>query len=614
VKLIFIHHSTGEGWLADDYGGLGIALRNNNYFVSDTNYGWTGGGTNIGDRTDIGNWYEWFAGPNRDAIMASLFAESEQHSSYSRRATDPGGPNQIILFKSCFPNSDLRGNPDDPPTPGDNPLRNQGCCSDDHNVANAKGIYNDILAYFRTRQDKLFVLIVTPPLVESGTSAEHAANARALSNWLVNDWLAGYPYQNVAVFDYYNVLTSNGGNPEANDLGSPTGNHHRWRAGAVEHVQSVYNNYAAYGQDDDSHPTSAGQCKATGEFVPLLNVFCHRWQASQYLFGAPALWRNAYGLRQGWMGQNLYPRTVADVDGDSQGDVVAFGRWGTSVSLSTGTGFGAPARWIAQFGVAQGWATQHLFPRDVADVNGDGKADVVGFGAWGAMVSLSNGSGFDSPSRWSAQFGLARGWRNQDLYPRLLADVDGDGDADIVGFGAAGTFVSLSDGTRFLTPTLGIKGFGVAQGWTSQNLFPRAVADVNGDGKADVVGFSPTGVRVALSNGAGFDAPALWIANYGTGAGGWSSQNTCPRVLADVNGDGQADIIGFAWPGTFVSLSTGTGFAAPVLGIPAFGGRPAAGGWTSQNLFPRTAADVNLDGKADIVGFGLYGVVVSLAQ
>ena len=39
VKLVFIHHSTGQAWLEDGHGGLGVALRDNNYFVSDTNYG-----------------------------------------------------------------------------------------------------------------------------------------------------------------------------------------------------------------------------------------------------------------------------------------------------------------------------------------------------------------------------------------------------------------------------------------------------------------------------------------------------------------------------------------------------------------------------------------------
>ena len=40
VKLIFIHHSTGENWLEDGYGDLGMMLGQNNYYVSDTNYGW----------------------------------------------------------------------------------------------------------------------------------------------------------------------------------------------------------------------------------------------------------------------------------------------------------------------------------------------------------------------------------------------------------------------------------------------------------------------------------------------------------------------------------------------------------------------------------------------
>ena len=40
LKLIFIHHACGENWLADDSGGLGLALWDNGYFVRDTNYGW----------------------------------------------------------------------------------------------------------------------------------------------------------------------------------------------------------------------------------------------------------------------------------------------------------------------------------------------------------------------------------------------------------------------------------------------------------------------------------------------------------------------------------------------------------------------------------------------
>ena len=218
TRLIFIHHSTGENWLADGNGNLGINLRDNNYFVSDTNYGW--GPDGIGDRTDIGNWWEWFRGPDSSTYLAALYAEAGQHSSYSRMATSPGGENQIVMFKSCFPNSELHGSPSDPvPDIGSNPLKGESCGSSNHTVANAKGIYIDLLEYFKSRLDKLFIIIAAPPL-RLGTDA---ANARAFNNWLINDWLAAYPYNNVFVFDFYNVLTSNGGSPSATDLNLPGG-------------------------------------------------------------------------------------------------------------------------------------------------------------------------------------------------------------------------------------------------------------------------------------------------------------------------------------------------------------------------------------------------------
>jgi uncharacterized repeat protein (TIGR01451 family) len=276
VRLIFIHHSCGENWLANGDGGLGIALRDNNYFVSDTNYGW--GPDGIGDYTDIGHWWTWFRGPNDATYLAALYSESGQHSSYSRLSTNPGGENTIIMFKSCFPNSYLGGNPDDPPTTGYNPLRGEDCASPHQTVGNAKGIYNDLLAYFATRQDKLFIVISAPPQVQNDTDFAHARNARAFNKWLVSDWLDDYPYNNVGVFDFYDVLTSNGGNRQTNDLGWATGNHHRYRNGTIEYITDQGSNYAAYAQDAwDSHPTAAGNQKATGEFVPLLNIYYHRW-------------------------------------------------------------------------------------------------------------------------------------------------------------------------------------------------------------------------------------------------------------------------------------------------------------------------------------------------
>lgn len=248
VKLIFIHHSCGENWLSDENGGLGKALGKNGYFVSDTNYGW--GPDGIGDRTDITNWPEWFVGPQSRGYLSALYHESSQHSSYTRTGSDPGGENRIIMFKSCFPNSNISGRPQDPPA------RGRGLT-----VANAKAVYLELLRYFATRPDKLFIAVTAPPVQDR----THGANARAFNNWLVHDWLAGYKGSNAAVFDFYNVLTG-------------SGHHHRLRNGRVEHVYAGGRNHLYYPSNGDDHPSSQGNRKATQEFVPLLNAYYNNWK------------------------------------------------------------------------------------------------------------------------------------------------------------------------------------------------------------------------------------------------------------------------------------------------------------------------------------------------
>jgi len=71
-------------------------------------------------------------------------------------------------------------------------------------------------------------------------------------------------------------------------------------------------------------------------------------------------------------------------------------------------------------------------------------------------------------------------------------------------------------------------------------------------------------------------------------------------------------VVGFGKAGAYVSLSTGTSFGVSQLGVASYG--YSAGGWTSQDKYPRTLGDVNGDARADIVGFGNAGVYVSLSR
>ena len=58
-------------------------------------------------------------------------------------------------------------------------------------------------------------------------------------------------------------------------------------------------------------------------------------------------------------------------------------------------------------------------------------------------------------------------------------------------------------------------------------------------------------------NGVAFGSANAWTGGYGQ-ASGWSDNNTYPRYLVDVNGDGLADVVGFASTGVYVAKNAGT--------------------------------------------------------
>jgi len=375
-----------------------------------------------------------------------------------------------------------------------------------------------------------------------------------------------------------------------------------------------------------------------GDTLTLTGVTANTLTAGNFLLGQltflpPILASNLFGAGEvagGWSSQDQNPRLLGDVNGDGRADIVGFGFSGTYTAFGQADGtFAAPIVASNIFGsgaVAGGWFSEDQATRLLGDVNGDGRADIVGFGFEGTFTAFGQADGtFAAPILASNVFGTgaaAGGWFSQDQATRLLGDVNGDGRADIVGFGFGGTFTALgqADGT-FAAPILASSVFGTsaaAGGWFSQDQATRLLGDVNGDGRADIVGFGFAGTYTALGQADGTFAAATLTANaFGTSAaaGGWVSQDQNPRVLGDVNGDARADIVGFGFAGTYTAFGRGNGaFETSTFDTPNFGNGPAAGSWTSENTYPRFAADVTGDHLADLVGFGFSGVFVSQAQ
>ena len=233
---------------------------------------------------------------------------------------------------------------------------------------------------------------------------------------------------------------------------------------------------------------------------------------------------------------------VADFNGDGKPDVLEQGTGTLLVLLGNGDGtFQAP------IGTASG-ASLTLVA--ASDLNGDGKADVVGVFGSSLMVYISKGDGTFASG---VSYGLGTTATASTL---SFGDFNGDAKTDVVvsvaGNNVAGQEIVLlgnGDGTFQTTPK------------TSTGVYyPQfaAVGDFNGDGKLDLAVSAPeycngsctipATTYVLLGNGDG----TVQAATSAFGANG-------PLAAADLNGDGKADLVIDNSPLTQVYLSNGGG-------------------------------------------------------
>ncbi|MFE9296201.1 FG-GAP-like repeat-containing protein [Streptomyces niveus] len=313
--------------------------------------------------------------------------------------------------------------------------------------------------------------------------------------------------------------------------------------------------------------------------------------------------------------------SVVDLTGNGRPDVVVLCTGGVRVSAQDEDGALTPEGGelaVKGFGhgkQAGGWLVEK-HPRFLADTTGDGRLDIVGCHDDGLWVSLQDDEGKFAPLaeqpvlRAFGHSEEAGGWLVE-KHPRFLADTTGDGRLDIVGCHDDGLWVSLQDeeGT-FAEPLYVLDDFGVDQGWSSIKEHPRFMVRTTSGGAPDIVGFGPQGMVVARGRGDGTFEPSQLILNDYGQAQGWTGEKHL-RLLADVTGDGNPDIVGFGNEGVWVSHNKGDGtFEKAQLVCRGFGYNEDAGGWRVDR-HPRFLADITGDGRVDIVGFGGPGVHVA---
>jgi hypothetical protein len=261
---------------------------------------------------------------------------------------------------------------------------------------------------------------------------------------------------------------------------------------------------------------------------------------------------------------------------------------GITVLLNNGNGtFQSPVSYPDPAGVDNGLVA-------VADLNADGKLDVVESSEGGSNIAVFMGNG-DGTFQTAATYPVP--WASS----IALGDLSGAKKPDIVA-------ASYPDGTVWVLLNKGTGIFQVSGVYSADsssaamvNSMSIALADFNGDKKLDFVAGNPAGqfVTVGLGNGDGTfrDSP-----HYNQSPGVWSYG----VATADFNKDGNLDLVQ-AGGGTGVGLSLMLGTSHGVFKTPTM---IDLGAGVNGKVTYLETPDVNADGKPDVICVNHKGVVV----
>ncbi len=291
----------------------------------------------------------------------------------------------------------------------------------------------------------------------------------------------------------------------------------------------------------------------------------------------------------------ISPIAARDLNGDGYPDILALSADGLVIFFGKpGMQFSAPVHYA--FYNAESFDEDQGDPSLIADYNLDGNVDLAMPGVNGIYITYGRADGtFDAPP--VIRSGLTTGYS-------VVADFNEDGTPDIFTSGTSGLLLNLGKGNGTFAAPVTVQGPLLPPKFFLGTFSTLYLGDFNGDKHQDVIAFNTAEDRTFL--------PQLFL---GRGDGTFQDPVTVTNVLAgtytvaDINGDGRDDLVSVstdsvnATSTVNVLLSSGNGtFDQVATTLPG------------PYSLPVAAADFNGDHKMDLVMSDQQSVQVVLGN
>ena len=285
---------------------------------------------------------------------------------------------------------------------------------------------------------------------------------------------------------------------------------------------------------------------------------------------------------------DAYSVFAADLDNDGDMDIISASTFDDKIAWYVNDGNENPS-WTTSIITINADGARSVF---AADMDGDGDLDIVSASTWDDTIAWYENSGGATPTFTASNIAT-----NADGAEHVfVADMDDDGDMDILSASSEDDTIAWYENNGAANPS-----------WSSSNIATNAdgancvfAADMDNDGDLDIISASRNDNTIA------------WYENDGNANPSWSASDIYTEAegaesvfAADMDNDGDMDIVSVTYQGSTLAWYENDGAEDPSWTVSTIAGDVSYG----KGVF---VEDIDNDGDMDIVTASLVEDKIAL--